>query len=90
VSRYDSRSGTYAFDPKGSVVLFADGRYHYLGSAKPSPGRYRVDAATGAVSFAGGHLDGGEATPMVQRPGRFYLTAPRIGERWTCGHAERS
>ena len=87
-SRYDSRTGRYEFDPRGSVVLFADGRYQYLGFAQPSPGRYRLDAASGVVSFTGGHLDGGEATPMVQRPGRFYLTAPRIDERWTCGFAE--
>ncbi|MEW5930931.1 MAG: hypothetical protein AB1941_26000 [Gemmatimonadota bacterium] len=89
VSRYEAGSGTYRFDPKGSVVLLADGRYQYLGFAQPSPGRYRVDAATGVARFTGGHLDGGEATPMVQRPGRFYLTAPRIGERWTCGIAGR-
>jgi hypothetical protein len=83
-SSYDSRTGTYAYTPKGAFVLAADGAYQYLGFAQPSAGRYRVDAAAGTVTFAGGHLDGGEATPMVQRPGRYYLTAPRIGERWTC------
>ncbi|CAA9302595.1 MAG: hypothetical protein AVDCRST_MAG68-584 [uncultured Gemmatimonadetes bacterium] len=90
VSRYSARSSSYEFDPQGSVVLLADGRYQYLGFAQPSTGRFRVDPASRAVSFAGGHLDGGVATPMVQRPGRFYLTAPRINERWTCGFAGRS
>ncbi|HEX2188579.1 MAG TPA: hypothetical protein VHG51_06745 [Longimicrobiaceae bacterium] len=88
-SRHDASSGGYRFDPKGSVVLLADGRYQYLGSTQPSPGRYRIDTVSRAVSFTGGHLDGGVATPMVLRPGRFYLTAPRIGERWTCGEADR-
>lgn len=82
-SSYNNRTGMYEFAPKGAFVLIGDGTYEYLGFAKPSRGRYRLDAA-GTVTFAGGHLDGGEATPMVQRPGRFYLTAPRIGERWTC------
>lgn len=88
-SRYSSRAGRYEFDPKGAVVLFADGRYHYLGFAKPSPGRYTINKASGVVSFTGGHLAGGEATPMVQRPGRFYLTSPGISERWTCGAADK-
>jgi hypothetical protein len=83
-SSYNGRTGTYEFTPKGAFVLAADGAYQYLGFAQPSPGRYAVDAAAGTVTFAGGHLDGGEATPMVQRPGKYYLTAPRIGERWTC------
>lgn len=77
--------GTVEFQPKGAVVLAANGTYQYLGFKTPSPGTYRADAASRALSFRGGHLDGGEATPIVQRPGRFYLTAPRIGERWTCG-----
>ena len=81
-SRYVS--GSYQYDPNGSIVLLADGRYQYLGFAQPSSGRYRTDAASSVVSFTGGHLDGGDATPMVQRRGRLYLTAPKIGERWTC------
>lgn len=83
-SRYDAASGTHRWNPKGSFMLFPDGRYHYLGFAKPSPGRYRTDPATRVVTFTGGHLNGGEATPMVQRPGRIYLTAPGIEERWSC------
>lgn len=82
-SSFNSRTGMYEFAPKGAFVLAGDGTYQYLGFAQPSPGRYRLDAA-GTVSFAGGHLDGGEAIPIVQRPGRYYLTAPAIGERWTC------
>lgn len=83
-SRYESRTGMYEYDPKGSVVLSADGGYEYLGFKQPSVGRYRTDPASSVVSFTGGHLGGGEATPMVQRPGKFYLTAPNIGERWVC------
>lgn len=83
-SRRNASTGMYEFTPKGSVVLFADGRYQYLGFAQPSAGRFRTDPATQVVTFADGHLHGGEATPMVQRGGRLYLTAPRIGERWTC------
>ena len=86
-SSYNSRTSMYEYAPKGAFVLAADGAYQYLGFAQPSPGRYRVDAAAGTVAFAGGHLDGGEATPVVQRPGRYYLTAPRIGERWSCALA---
>ena len=82
-SSFNSRTGMYEYSPKGAFVLTANGAYQYLGFSQPSAGRYRLDAA-GMVTFAGGHLDGGVATPMVQRPGRFYLTAPRIGERWTC------
>lgn len=82
-SSYNSRTGMYEYPPKGAFVLASDGSYSYLGFAQPSRGRYRVSEA-GTVTFAGGHLDGGEATPIVQRRGRYYLTAPRIGERWTC------
>lgn len=66
----------------------SDGRYQYLGFARPSAGRYQIDGATGRVSFAAGYLRGGEATPMAGQPGRFYLTAPAIGSRWTCGRQE--
>ena len=83
-STYNGRTGMYEYAPKGAFVLASDGTYQYLGFSQPSGGRYRLDAAAGTVTFAGGYLAGGEATPIVQRPGRYYLTAPGIGERWTC------
>ncbi|UBV44671.1 hypothetical protein LAJ19_16025 (plasmid) [Deinococcus taeanensis] len=82
---YDTASQMTVFNPKGSVVLSAKGSYQYLGFQTPSTGTFKTDSASRTVSFQGGHLSGGVATPMVQRLGRFYLTAPRIGERWACG-----
>jgi hypothetical protein len=78
--------GTYDFQARGAFVLRADGRYQYLGFRTPSAGRYTVGAG-GRIGFAAGHLDGGEATPIEGQPGRFYLTAPRTGARWTCGYS---
>lgn len=77
--------GSYEFQPRGSIVLAADGTYQYLGFEQPSPGRYRFNAE-GKFSFEGGYLNGGEATPFEDRPGRFALVAPELPEhRWTCG-----
>lgn len=87
-SRYDSATSMYEYDARGAFTLSADGRYSYLGFARPSAGRYSVDGGSGKVKFAGGHLDGGEATPIEGRPGRYYLTAPATGSRWTCGLAD--
>jgi len=87
-SRYDATAAAYVFDTKGSLVLMSGGRYEYLGLARPSIGRYRLDAGTGRLSFSAGYLRGGEATPMAGQPDRWHLTAPAIGARWTCGRSE--
>lgn len=85
-SRYNAGSGMYEYDAKGTIVLEGDGRYTYLGLSRPSLGRHKAAAEGGGkLSFTGGHLDGGVATPVEGRPGRFHLTAPAIGSRWTCG-----
>lgn len=83
--RYNASSGMYEYDAKGTVVLGADGRYTYLGFSRPSLGRHRAAAQAGKLTFAGGYLDGGVATPLDGQPGRFHLTAPAIVSRWTCG-----
>jgi hypothetical protein len=84
-SRYSSASGMIEYELKGSLVLAADGTYQYLGFETPSTGRYRTEGS-GTVRFEGGHLDGGEATPVEDRPGKYFLVAPGIAEnRWTCG-----
>lgn len=87
-SRYNSSTSMYEYDARGAFTISADGRYSYLGFARPSAGRYSVDGGSGRVKFTGGHLGGGEATPIDGRPGRYYLTAPATGSRWTCGLAD--
>ncbi len=88
-SRYDSSSGFYEYTPRGSVVLSADGSYHYLGLETPSPGRYSYDSTSGKITFRSGYLDHGEATPMDDRLDRYFLVFPTIpGGRWTCGLAD--
>jgi hypothetical protein len=78
--------GQYEFTPRGSVELAANGTYVYRGFRQPSTGRYTVNTATGRIAFSGGYLDHGEATPIPDRPNRFYLVFPTIpGGRWTCG-----
>lgn len=89
-SSYNSSSGFYEYTPRGSVVLNADGSYRYLGLETPSPGRYRYDSISGKITFQDGYLDHGEATPMEDRPNRYYLVFPTIpGGRWTCGLADQ-
>lgn len=83
-SVYDSGSGMYAFEPRGFIDLHADGTYAYRGFEQPSKGSTAA-AADGILRFEGGHLDGGEAVPITGRPGRYTLTAPAIGDRWSCG-----
>ncbi len=87
-SQYDAGSQSYEFQPRGSVVLEADGSYRHLGFREPSSGEFRVDAR-GVVGFTGGYLEGGELSPMEDRPGRFYLVFPANPDnRWTCGRLE--
>jgi hypothetical protein len=88
-SSYNSSSGFYESTPRGSVVLSADGSYRYLGLETPSPGRYLYHSTSGKITFQGGYLDQGEATPMDDRPNRYFLVFPTIpGGRWTCGLAD--
>ncbi len=80
---------TPAFRARGAFILSSDGRYQFLGFRTPSPGRYTAGAG-GKIRFSGGHLHGGEARPTEGQPGRFCLTAPRSGSRWTCGFSGAS
>lgn len=76
------------YQMKGSITLAADGAYTYQGFEQPSAGRFQADSG-GVLYFAGGFLDGGEATPVEDRPGKFFVVAPGIPEhRWTCGQGE--
>ncbi|HXG82460.1 MAG TPA: hypothetical protein VNI84_00405, partial [Pyrinomonadaceae bacterium] len=78
------RNGSYEYVPRGSFVIFADGKYTYNGFEEPSKGTFTV-AETGAINFKGGYLNGGEATP-IDRPNKFFLVFPTIPDnRWTCG-----
>jgi hypothetical protein len=89
-SSYNSSSGFYEYTPRGSVVLSADGTYRYLGFETPILGRYRYDSTSGKITFQGGYLDHGEATPLDDRPNRYFLVFPTIpGGRWTCGLADQ-
>lgn len=81
-SSYDAGSGTYEFLPRG-YIEFDGGAYAYRGFENPSEGR----VGGGPVfRFEGGHLDGGEFTPIDDRPGQYTLTAPGIDGRWSCKH----
>lgn len=76
--------GSYEYIPKGSFVLNKNGTYAYHGFSKPSPGTFSVDAK-GVISFKGGYLDKGQATPMAGEQNRYYLVFPTIPDgRWTC------
>lgn len=87
-STYDARTQMYESQPRGSIVLEPDGSYAYLGFAEPSRGSFAADSA-GVVRFWGGHLDGGEATPMEDRAGRFYVVfTANADNRWTCGRTD--
>lgn len=81
-AEYNSATGFHEFKPMGSVTLAGDGGYSYRGFRKPSTGSYASD--DGRLSFRGGHLDGGQATPIADRPGQFTLTAPGNAARWSC------
>lgn len=84
-SKFKASSGTYEFIPHGSFTVSPDGAYSYLGFEKPSTGRFAFDAASGKISFTGGYLDKGEATPIKGDSNRFYLVTPTLPEhRWTC------
>ncbi|WP_121352940.1 hypothetical protein [Flavisolibacter nicotianae] len=83
------KNGYYEFLPKGSFVLAKGGSYTYLGFSKPSSGTFKVDGASGVISFRGGYFDKGVATPIEGKPNRYYLVFPTIaGGRWTCGLTE--
>ena len=81
-SRY--AGGSYEYLPKGSFLLNKNGSYAYNGFSKPSTGTFMVDA-NGVISFKGGYLDKGQATPMEGQENRYYLVFPTIPDgRWTC------
>jgi hypothetical protein len=76
--------GSYEYIAKGSFVLNKNGSYAYNGFSKPSTGTFSVDAK-GVISFKGGYLDKGQATPMEGEQNRYYLVFPTIPDgRWTC------
>lgn len=84
-SKFKASTGMYEYTPRGAFTLSAGGAYSYLGFEKPSTGKFSVDAATGKISFIGGYLDKGEATPIKGDVNRFYLVTPTLLEhRWTC------
>jgi hypothetical protein len=81
-SRYSG--GQVEYTPKGSFVIKANGSYTYYGFKEPSNGKFTVDK-DGNLLFTGGYLNGGKAE-KIDRPNKFFLTAPGISEhRWTCG-----
>jgi|GEM_PF-1777468 len=82
------RNGSYEYLAKGSLLISKTGKYTYLGFEKPSTGTFQVDA-NGVISFKGGYLDKGQATPIEDRENRYYLVFPTIPDgRWTCGLIE--
>lgn len=79
------KGGFYEYSPRGSFTLSTGGSYSYQGFEKPSTGQYSFDKASGKISFTGGYLDKGEATPIEGDKNRFYLVTPTLPEhRWTC------
>jgi hypothetical protein len=84
-SKFKAASGTYEFSPRGSFTISANGEYSYQGFEKPSSGKFRFDEQSGKISFQGGYLDKGEASPIKGDSNRFYLVTPTLPEhRWTC------
>jgi hypothetical protein len=84
-STFKASSGAYEFTPRGAFTVSPDGGYSYLGFEKPSTGRYAHDEQSGKITFTGGYLDKGEATPIKGDSNRFYLVTPTLpGHRWTC------
>ena len=77
-------NGAYEYQPKGSFTLSKDGSYAYNGFARPSTGKFKVDAS-GVISFTGGYFNGGQATPMEGQANRYYVVFPSNPDnRWTC------
>jgi hypothetical protein len=84
-STFKASSGAYEFTPRGAFTVSPNGEYSYLGFEKPSNGRYAYDDTSGKITFTGGYLDKGEATPIKGDTNRFYLVTPTLpGHRWTC------
>jgi hypothetical protein len=85
-SKFKVASGTYEYSPRGSFTVSASGEYSYIGFDKPSTGKFSFDQESGKISFNGGYLDKGEATPIKGENNRFYLVTPTLPDhRWTCG-----
>jgi hypothetical protein len=68
-------------------LIDADGGYTYVGLATPSRGTVTIDAK-GAWRLTGGHLAGGEATPIEGRENQVLLVAPALDARWKCGKVD--
>lgn len=84
-SKYKAATGTYEFTARGAFTLSANSQYSYLGFEQPSRGTFKVDQASGTLTFAGGYLDKGAATPIKGDANRYYLVSPSLPEhRWTC------
>lgn len=76
----------YEFQFRGSFTLAADGTYEYTGMR--TRGRWRWDAAAGAVRFTGGFFDGARAVRLEDSPKlRLELPTgdPNRPRRWSCG-----
>lgn len=74
--------GSYEFIPRGSFTLYKNGTYAYNGFAKPSVGKFTVDAQ-GSILFSGGYLDHGKAE-KIDRPNKYFLVFPTNPDnRWT-------
>ncbi len=87
-SHYNSKTGYYEYEPKGSFTITAQGKYSYLGFEKPSNGTFTVDD-DGNLNFHGGYLAEGVAT-KIDRPNKFFLVFPTIPDnRWTCGLVDK-
>lgn len=77
---------TYELEMRGSVTLAPNGTYDYPGQG--SRGRWRWDAATSAVRFSGGFLDGARAV-RIEDSSRIRLELPtndpQRPRKWSCG-----
>lgn len=85
-SKYSN--GSYTYLPKGSFTLNKNGSYTYHGFEKPITGNFKVESS-GIITFTSGYFKDGQATPMEDRPNRYYLVFPTIPDgRWTCSLLE--
>ena len=77
---------TYEFEMRGSITLLPNGTYDYPGQR--SRGRWRWDAATSAVRFTGGFLEGARAV-RIEDSNKIRLELPtndpQRPRKWSCG-----
>lgn len=81
---FDSSSGMYEYRHQGSFSLSPKGRYDQQGLNRISKGTWLLDGIRGELRFKGGELDGAVATPIAERPNRFFLAFAGSDSRWTC------